>query len=456
MKNWSPAIVAAELMLLGFITTVRAQTTDTIAPPLPWRAYLVRIDNSMTGKLDNPGTPASPPAQPVGSNGGENLSVSATAHIVFREAPLAIVGSSQVTGKFRIYDEMTYKRTVGAREESLSLRPEARRVLFDRRNGELVFSPDAPLRLTELDLYGTHTAVEALRGLLPPAGHTPGNRWTAGPEAATEIAGLGTIESGSLECVEKESETNQSYKRITVEGVLVGSSPDGRSRNLVSGEVEYDAASGQIVAVTATGAREILSLGDKTTGAKTVGRFDVDYKMTIQPLPSDPELAPEALAKLPVEPTERLTDLEWSDPRLGILFRYPRRWELRVSPAGELLLSQGKSSLVVHVEPENRVPMTNDYLAETKKFLASSNVPAQVSREAREVVSNVGRLGNFQLVGRVESQATILDYWVVQRGTRGVTIAGRLAPEEASRLSEDLQSMARWVRFLSPPQESAQ
>jgi hypothetical protein len=438
-KSLSPAIrIAIGCLALGWSL---AADGESPAGQAPWRAYRVTIENSMTGRLDpspGPGGAANGKEKPA-----EELGVSAKGAISFREVPLALPDQKGIAGCFRIYDQMDYERKIGTRTESLSLRPQARRVLLDQTKGELIYSPDAPLRLQELDLYATHTSVEALKGLLP-AGNS--SRWQASAAAAAELAGLAAIESGTLDCSDQGTVLREGapHRKVLVEGTVVGPSPDGRSRNLVSAEAEID-SQGHIVSINATGGREILGAANEI-----LGRFDVDYRLTVEPLTDDAELTEATIAALPTIPEERQTDLEWEDMRLGINFRYPRLWELRVSPEGELLLSQGKNSLVVHVEQPQRVPVTNEYLEETKRFLASSKIPFQPLGPPREVVSTAGRLGNFQLQALIENQATILDYWVVERGGHGVTLAGRLVPLDASRMSEDLQRMARWVRFLPP------
>ncbi len=68
----------------------------------------------------------------------------------------------------------------------------------------------------------------------------------------------------------------------------------------------------------------------------------------------------------------------------------------------------------------------------------------------REASSPHGRIGHFRFEGTVDAQTTVLDYWVVARGSYGATLSARLAPLDAAKTSDEIEAIARSLAFSSP------
>ncbi|MFO0945929.1 MAG: hypothetical protein U1D30_08290 [Planctomycetota bacterium] len=176
--------------------------------------------------------------------------------------------------------------------------------------------------------------------------------------------------------------------------------------------------------------------------------------MTVAAVANDQEFTPAALAQLPKEPTDELLMLTWSDPELMLSFVFPRAWNVRRTGERDVLLSLGNNSLVLHPEPEGKTPTTVEYADEVNRYLTSNRHPYSTVRPPQEAVSAAGRVGHFQFATTLERNPIVLDYWVVQRGSRGATMAGRVESDQATRLASDIERIVRSLRFLSPRPDS--
>lgn len=397
--------------------------------------YRVTLTNAMRGTLEGPD--------------GKPVSIVGEATVVFRERAAE---PGAVDRSVRFYERMDYARSVDGAKLEFRLRDQARRVIVDRDpTGETIYSPDAPLRMPEIDLIASQTAVGLLANLAAPAGTGARDSWIVPEEAAAELAGIARVESGRIEAADQGTidQSGKPFRKLRIWGSVIGPTPDGRGRNNLEGEALIDPVLKRVTRITARGIRQILGSGDKP-----IGRFDVDYELSIEPLESDAELADDWLTGLPGRPLGPWADVEWQDPRRGLLLRHGRAWTERLSSSGDLVLTRGPSSVAIHPEEPGKVPKTDQYLAEAQRFLEEQKAAPRLTRPKREVESPAGRLGNFQFAANLDGAPTILDYWVVERGNRGVTIAGRLAVADAPALSAELETMARSAQFLPSPADS--
>lgn len=375
-------------------------------------------------------------------------SVFRTFGVSFRECPLSRDAAGNVDRVFRIYDLADADAT---KSTVVGLGAPPRQVIVDRRRGEeLAHGIEGPLRASDVDFIAAHTWIPSLRGFLPPEGNAQ-DTWQANRESAAELAGLSEIESGLLECSDLGVQTAQGreIRQIAITGIVVGPCADGRTRNRIDAALALFEKTREIQSLTATGIREIL--GDNGQPKEALS---VEYELVLAPLSGDKEFDPAVLSTLPTEPTEEMLALQWSDPELMLSFVFPRSWQARRTGERDVQLSQGASSVVLHPELEGKTPATRDYADEVVRYLTANRLPFTLVRQPQEVVSNAGRLGHFQFATTLERAPILLDYWVVSRGTRGATLAGRLEPDQASRLVNEIERIVRSVRFLSPRLDS--
>lgn len=416
-----------------------------LAAPVPAAApaprfgspYRVTLKNAMRGTLDGPD--------------GKPVAIVGEAVVVFRERAAEPGGGDR---SVRFYERMDYARSVDGAKLELRLRDKARRVIVDRDpNGETIYSPDAPLRMPEIDLIASQTAVGLLANLAAPPATGARDSWIVPEEAAAEFAGIARLESGRLEAADQGTvdHMGKPLRKLRISGSVIGPTPDGRGRNNLEGEALIDPSTKRVTRITARGTRQILGVGDKP-----IGRFEVDYELAVDPLDvdADAELANAWLNTIPNQPLATWIEVEWEDPRRGLLLRHGREWTERLSSSGDLVLTRGPNSVAIHPEEPGKVPSTDQYLAEARRYLEELKAAPRLTRPKREVESPAGRLGNFQLAATLDGAPTILDYWVVERGKRGVTIAGRLAIADAPALTAVLETLARSVRFLPSPADS--
>lgn len=379
------------------------------------------------------------------------LAINGTAVVQYVERVIPTGKDSSLDRTLRVYKLVNYQRKVGDQPQKAGM-PGEPRIVFQRRdNVEVPYSPDGPLQWLEIDLLRTHEFVPLLDGFLPDGDVKPGAVWDAAPSATAELLGLEPVESGRLTCTYNGVQQfgDKKLGQIEFGGVIFGrTKEEGRCRNEVSGAVYIDPATHRMASIRTIGTRQIL--GDNN---KVIGKLEVDHGMILQFLPDDPELAAPIEPPLPDQPTAALTRLVYENPILGARLLHPRRWFLESVQGNQMLLRDWNeqrptaNTIVIHCEQDGKTPTAAAYREEVLKYLKSTKVDAVPQGEPRETRSAAGRIGNFQLSAVLDGRPMILDYWVVERGKRGVTIASRIASDDA-RLLEDVKSIAYSVEFF--------
>lgn len=398
--------------------------------------YRVTVVEELSGSLDLPAAAGS---------AARKLSIVGKALLQYRERPFAADSQGRVVRALRLYDRIEYSRRVGNQDQDAQLRPQVRRVVVDAGNRMGTYSPDGPMLAEEVEFVRTHTLAFVLEGFVEP-NLTSGKKWNANPAAIAELTGLGHMETGALECVfEGEvKEGSRPAARIAFAGSVVGTSAEGRSRNDVRGTLLIDSATGRMFEFRAAGTKVMLDANERP-----LGKVQVDYRLVVEPIASDPELTDAVVAALPT-PDVRLTSYLFDHPGLGVRLLYPRRWRLASVRERELLLQSAGNSLVIHVEAAGSTPATANFARDVTAHLAKQKLDVRLTVPVREASSPHGRIGHFRFEGTVDGQTTVLDYWVVARGSYGATLAARLAPLDAAKTSDEIEAIARSLAFSAP------
>src|SRR5262249_1992388 len=134
-------------------TGVRAEDAYQISEkPAAGDEYHVSVRVELAGKLTLPGGVATEP-----------LRVSGQSRIDYDERLLEVTPAGVPARASRIYQDVQFARTIGARTQQETLRPAIRRLVLIRRPpGGYAFSPDGALTSGELDLIRTDVFVPAL------------------------------------------------------------------------------------------------------------------------------------------------------------------------------------------------------------------------------------------------------------------------------------------------------
>lgn len=408
-------------------------------------SYRVSTKSRLTGKLELPAV-----NDKAERKGLRSVTIDGTAKVAYRERILDVDASGRPTRTVRLYDVVEYERNIADQQQKATLRPTVRRIVVDRRGAEeLAYSPDGPLQWTEWDLLKTHEYVPAIVGLLPPSNAPKTQTWTAEKLAASELSGLQKVESGKLTCSWNGTIEHEGAKlgQIVFDGTLVGVSTEGRTRNTVRGALYVELSTMAASSLHALGILELLGDNDRV-----VGRLESDYQLMVRRI-NDPSVPSAAALKLTETPASTATHLVYEHPAMGIRIQHPRSWTLSSVDANRLTLENGTNSVAMNIEKEKRVPTLADYRREVRQHLetlGSTGIKITAEGEPQEVTSTAGRIGRFRIEAINAGKPLILDHWVMERGSRGVTVASRLQPSEASNLSPEVERIVRSMEFFIP------
>lgn len=430
------------VVLVWTLSVAGLSAAEGEGPIQPIRAgdvYKVGFKSSLKGNLPISTAPGKAPT---------NLDLEGVGSVVYIEQALDADERGRIDRVIRRYEGVDYQRSVAGKSEPVGLRDEVRRIVVDRRDPrELAYCPTGPLRGQEIDLLRTHLWTPALEGLFPKDPFAEGASWDAGDAAVKELLGLETIESGPLRCSYRGIIEHKGKKigQVAFEGVVTGTSDEGRSRDQVRGGVYFDPASRRLASLRAVGTREILSAENKT-----VGKLDVDFQLIVTPLEGDSELAL-AAKSLPRDVPEGATDVIFENPLLGVGMLQPRSWGVLEMGDRRVLFGQSGSTLVLHREVDEKSPTGRQYLDEVLAQLRRDKVePTRISAIDEEKTAD-GRRTHFQVEASLGKSPTLLDYWVVTEGARGVSLAGRLTGDLRTKMAKEIERMARSIHFLPPP-----
>lgn len=405
----------------------------------PGDTYRVSTKSTLKGYLELPDPKTNQPRR---------IAIDGTARVVYRERALRADAAGQIDRVFRVYDLVDYQRKVDDQQQEAKLRDAVRRVALHRRDGAAVpYSPDGPLQWTEIDLIRTHIYAPLLDGFLGNGPLKEGATWDAGKSAVAELTGLQPLESGVAACSYNGTVEFQGKRlgQIAFTGTVVGRTDEGRSRNTINGAAYIDQATSRLQSLRATGERALIDANDKV-----VGRLAVDYQHVMTPIAGDADLADDVVAKLPDEPGEAQTALLYEHAGLGARLLHSRRWLLESVRENQITLRHEADTLVIHVEAEGKTPALRQYHTEVLDYLRRAKFVLSQTTKPQEVVSEAGRIGRFRVEGELDRKPIVLDYWVVERGKRGATVAARLRPESVKNLAADVQKIARELEFTTP------
>lgn len=428
------------LMFAFLSPAIRAGDSITYAPLRVGDVYRVMSKSSLKGTVETVDAPGKPP---------RTLDLDGVASVLYRERAIAPpTGPIQKT--LRAYETVVYRRVVAGQVQEAGLRDLAKPIVVDRSSDdEMIFSPAGPLTFAELDLLRTHVFVPGLEGLLSPAAIEAGARWRADVRAARELLGLRKVESGELDCEFTGFVDHKSGRlaQIGVTGKVVGLSEEGKSRDTIRAAVYLSAASGRMVSLRAIGKRELLGPSDRV-----VGNFDVDFQFLLEPTEPDDAIGPLAAEKVTGQPTSDQTALLYEHQALGIRFQHPRRLAVAKVEGSRVILGAPGLSVVINVEPEGQAPTVEAYKEDVLKRLKDEKIDVKGGGAVQKIGRGApgGERARFTFDAVRSGKPTVLDYWVIHEGKRGVTMAGSVsAIESALRLAE-MATIARSMSFPPP------
>jgi hypothetical protein len=321
-----------------------------------------------------------------------------------------------------------------------------RRIVEVRMNNtEVPFSPDGPLTWGEIDLLRTDVFTPALLGLLPEREVRVGDRWKASLDAVRELTDFEHVDEGGLDCrLERIVIVDQRRQaRVSMMGTVRGTNEDGQARQQLDGFVTFDLDGGYLSGLTLNGKHTLLNAG------KEVGKVEGRFVMTRQPNPRAPELSDESLRGVTLEPNNSNTRLMYENEDLKVSFLYPRRWRVSGVQGRQITLdsADGGNGLLMTIDPPQRVPTGQQFLAETGAWLEKQKakigrvVPPQRIQDAPLSVER------FVIEAEMAGQKFVMDYCIARQAAGGATIAARLQPANVAAVQREVEEIARSVRL---------
>lgn len=399
--------------------------------------YQVQMRTDLSGTLTPAATKERPNPKPLDMRGDSAFE--------YADRVLAVDREGQVTRSVRFYQRMEVKRTVADRPQESRLRPAVRRLVV-LRDGTLKapFSPDAPLLWSEIDLMRSDVFTPVLRGLLPAKAVQVGDKWLASNQALQELTGLDRLEEGQVTCKLEEISQRDTGRRAQVafEGTVRGLTEDGANRHQIKGYFLFDLTTNHLSYLYLTGTHSLLDGSGKEVG-QTKGRFVLQRQLESR----CPEISDTGLRGVTLEPNSENTQLLYDNPSLGVRFVYPRRWWPSGVRGRQVTLDSADGhGMLITLDPLNKVPTGQQFLAESRKWLQDQKARLLWVDPPR-AVPGVPGLEHFALQAEMGGQKFLMDYHVVRQGNGGATLAARLLTAEQESARREVERLARSLKI---------
>jgi hypothetical protein len=379
----------------------------------------------------------------------KTLAITGTSAIDYDERILTSGTNNEAQKTIRIYRRIDFQRKVGDRPQENTIRPGVRRlVILRHKYKEVPFSPDGPLTWSEIDLVRTDVFSPALSGLFPDKPVRLGERWTAADAAIQELTDLERIEEGQVECHFEQVETlnNRRHARIAFSGTVRGINEDGPNRQELDGYCFFDLESNHLSYLSLHGISSLL-----TKGGKAAGRIEGRFVLTRQVHAQVHDLSDETLKGVTLEPNDDNTRLLYDNPELGVRFLHSRRWRVARVQGRQVTLDEANGNgLLITLEPLERVPAGDQFLAESRDYLQKQKAKILRVLQPRSVQAALQPLEHFAVDAEIDSQRVYLDYYIVRQPGGGATLAARLLPKDLTSLQKEVEQLARSIALSRP------
>lgn len=393
----------------------------------PGYQYVVSMRTDLQGTLITPPTKDQPKSRTLQLRGDSAFD--------YAERVLA-VEQGQVTKTVRSYQRLEVQRTVADKPQQNKLRPAVRRLVVLRNKAlKAPFSPDGPLLWSEIDLMRADVFTPALAGLLPNRPVQVGETWSASNPALQELTGMDRIDEGQVEF--RLEEIGQ-QARVAFTGIVKGTTEDGPNRHQLQGYLIFDLKSSYLAYLYLKGVQSLLDGSGKEVGHNE-GRFVLQRNLRV----TSPDISDDGLRGIALEPNSENTQLLYDNQTLGVRFVHPRRWWPSGVRGRQVMLDSADGhGVMLTVEPLDRVPTGDQFLAESRKWLEDQK--AKLLRiDPVTPVAGVPGMEHFALEAEMGGQKLLMDYHVIRQAGGGATLAARLGNSQQDTARKEVEQIAR-------------
>jgi hypothetical protein len=394
----------------------------------PNMAYHVSCRVQLVGKMSVP---------------DKTLDIEGKSEIEYDERILRQSASGAVDKTLRLFAKMEFERKIGSDQQKLALRPAVHRLVILRQNNiEAPFSPDALLKLTEIDLIRTDVFTPALAGLLPKGNVVPGDTWKADEASTRELTDLTQITAGELNC--RFDKVDRHLAKISFFGSISGVGENGPTRHDLDGFCYFDLNANMLTYVSLKGTEHLANEKERSQG-KVTGTF----VLTREPKAAPAAIAPEV--NLVLDPNEDNTRLLFEDDEIGVRFAHSRKWKPRIEGSQVRLEDLRGNGMVLSIDALNRTPTMQQFLDEArlgiqrrKATVAFVGPKQPVQREP----TNVEMLSlDVDMPADAPSQRGIVVLAIVRDEAAGATLAATLLTSDRSTVARDVERIATSIRL---------
>jgi len=373
-----------------FIATLvrAAETYDLTSALKPGQSQTVRTAVEVKGNLK------------LNSDGKEVTTVPmlVQADLQYTERFLAIKADGTLKAA-RHYGVAEAKIQIKNTELKQSLRNE-RRLFVIQHKGEdaTLYSPIGPLTREELELVDAPGSSTVLAAIIPGKKTAIGDEWKLNNQTVARLLGLEAV--SEQEVVAKLTKVEDTLAIFSLDGKITGAVGGVSSEIDLHAKANFDLKKKAVTWLA-------LEYGEK----RAIGHAQPGYDATIrvrtvaEPAAGTPELANDALSKLPLEAKPEQTLIEFQAEKAGINLAHDRRWRVMVDRMDIAILRFiDRGDLIAQCNINRLAPLPKDQPLSLTAFQKSvettlSKNSGQVLEAAQETTKDGGKVLRVTVAG---------------------------------------------------------
>jgi hypothetical protein len=365
-----------------------AETYDLTSAVKPGESQTVRTTVEVKGDIK------------LNSDGKEVTTVRmlAEADLQYTERFLAIKADGTLKAA-RHYGVAEAKIQIKNTEMKQTLRNE-RRLLIIQHKGEdaTLFSPIGPLTREELELVDAPGSSTVLAAILPGKKTAVGDEWKLNNQTVARLLGLEAVSEQDV--VAKLTKVEDSLAIVSLDGKITGAVGGVSSEVDLHAKANFDLKK-----------KSVTWLAMQYQEKRAIGHAQPGYDATIrvrtvtEPIAGAPELANDALSKLPLEAKTEQTLLEFQAEKAGINLAHDRRWRVMVDRMDIAILRFiDRGDLIAQCNINRLAPLPKDEPLTLTSFQKSVEATlaknsGQILEAAQETTKDGGKLLRVAVAG---------------------------------------------------------
>jgi hypothetical protein len=365
-----------------------AETYDLTSTLKPGQSQTVRTSVEVKGNLK------------LNSDGKEVTTVPmlVQADLQYNERFLAIKADGTLKAA-RHYGVAEAKIQIKNTEMKQSLRNERRLFVIQHRGEDAtLYSPIGPLTREELELVDAPGSSTVLAAIIPGKKTAIGDEWKLNNQTVARLLGLEAV--SEQEVVAKLTKVEDTLAIFSLDGKITGAVGGVSSEIDLHAKANFDLKKKAVTWLA-------LEYGEK----RAIGHAQPGYDATIrvrtvaEPAAGTPELANDALSKLPLEAKPEQTLIEFQAEKAGINLAHDRRWRVMVDRMDIAILRFiDRGDLIAQCNINRLAPLPKDQPLSLTAFQKSvettlSKNSGQVLEAAQETTKDGGKVLRVTVTG---------------------------------------------------------